>query len=230
MELDVMEAEARAAHVTVPLDPWLERRLLGFGASEIGALLLALGRATDAERATAPAYMLAEAGRIFRRKAGHTRGGKAGLAAERGAEAERPILAAWSCPIRSRLVSVTHADAAPRSWYPLVDRACPRLTATPDAWGVDVFGDDCGIEIKATVRRREETPWYWLAQVQAQAAVCGYPWAALVIGEGWASHDDRMRQLPVAVAVERDERWIERIRSAVVAGWSHVEDLKGASR
>jgi hypothetical protein len=227
MDPATMEAEARAARVTAPVDPWLTRRLLGFGASEVGALLLALDLASLEERAAAPKYMLDDARVLIRRKAGLTRGGKAGRAAERGAEAERHVLAAWACPVRSQLVSVTHADAAPRSWYPLVDRECPRLTATPDAWGVDLFGDDVGIEVKATVHRREVTPWYWLAQVHAQMAVCGYPWSALVIGEGWAHHDARGRQSPVAVYVERDEAWIARIRSAVVAGWFRVVQAKG---
>ena len=231
-DLEDMEREARGISTLrprEPADPWLERRLLHFCASEIAPLLVALGRATPGEIAALPGYLRDQASSILRRKAWPSRARKAGSAASRGQQAERPCLAAWAaspCPVRRQFASVTHADAAPRSWFPLVDRHCPQSAATPDGWGVDIFGEDVGIEVKTTMEPIGQTPWWWLAQVHQQTGAGAYAWSAIVIGEGWAHWQTERRQAPRAVRVERDEEQIERIRTACRDGWARVMEMR----
>lgn len=232
-DVDFAMLEAPEPVASVEPDPWLERRRHGFGGSEIAPLLVALGRATPLEVAALPKYVRAAASSIFRRKAFPRKEKAAGGAASRGQKAERPCLATWaarSCPIREQLVSVTHADAAPKSWFPLVDRHCPRSAVTPDGWAVDILGDDVGLEVKTTAEPIGQTPWWWLAQVHAQNGAGGYAWSAIVVGEGWA-HWQPGRQLPPrAIRVERDEQQIERIRAACRDGWARVEEMRAGKR
>jgi hypothetical protein len=213
---------------------WLARRLRSFGASEMGALWIALEWATPDQRESAPKYMLDNARRLFEIKAGLRRSGSAGRVAARGASVERRLLAAWlgdegvRCPVRAEVASACHADGVPRGWFPLVDRDCPRLTATPDAWGTDILDAEIVIEIKSTARACIEPPWYWLLQVQAQLAVTGAAWGALVIGEWWAA--DWREPGPIsAYWVPRNEAQIAQIRAAVALGWERVERLRDAS-
>lgn len=220
----VMEAEARAVQATP--DPWLERRRYGFGASELAPLLVALGRVTPLEIAALPKYLREQADTIIRRKAfPRTRERKAGSAASRGQKAERLVLAAWNAKADG-IVNVTHESVAPRSWFPLVDRHCPRLTATPDGWAHDVFGDEVGLEVKTTVESIGKTPWWWLTQVHGQNAVGAYERSLIVIGEGWAHWQTGRRGTPYAVSVPRDEEQIERIRAACRDGWARVEEMR----
>jgi hypothetical protein len=229
-ELETMERQAREAAAPVIVDPWHERRRHSFGASEVPALLVALGLASDAEAAALPKYMREAAGRIIRRKAFPTRERSGGSAASRGQRAELPCLVAWAASddaVARELVSAHHADEAPRSWYPLVDRHCPRLSATPDGWGVDVYGDTIGLEVKTTMEPLGgRLPWWYATQVHAQNAVADYARSAIVIGEGWAHWDEGRRLPPHAVIVERDEERIERIRAAVRTGWARVEAMR----
>lgn len=214
-------------------DPWLERRKLAIGASELAMLFVALGRATPAEVAALPKYLREGAETFLRRKAFPRRSKSAGSAASRGQQAERPVLALWAksdCPIRAQLASVTHADAAPKSWFPLVDRHCPSLAVTPDGWAIDIFGDDVGLEVKTTVEPIGHTPWWWLAQVQAQNAVGSYAWSVIVVGEGWAHWQAHRRQPPRAIRVEPDPHYIERIRAACRDGWARVEEMRAEKR
>lgn len=210
---------------------WLERRRRSVGASEIGALWIALGRATEEQAASAPKYLQDNARTLLRVKAGVLKGRSAGRVAARGQAVERRILAAWlgdegaRCAVRSQVASATHADHVPRCWMPLVDRDCPRLTATPDAWGVDVLGDDVVIEIKSTARECRQAPWYWLLQVQAQLAVTGASWGALVIGEWWAA-DWREPGPITAYEVQRDDALIADIRASVGEAWRLIESLQ----
>jgi hypothetical protein len=227
MSPDGMDAEARA--VAAPLDPWLQRRLHGFGASEIGTLAIALGHATD----DAPKYMLANARTLFRQKAGLARARKAGRAADAGQRAERDVLRAWwESPAhlwpRAMLDTYAHADAAPRSWWPLVDRHCPRLTCTPDGWARSVLGEDVLLEVKTTASACDAVRWYWRLQVQAQLAVTACDFAVLVLGEFWAA--EWRDPGPVrAWVIERDEDDIARVRAWVEEGWQRVEALRKES-
>lgn len=214
-------------------DPWLERRKLAIGGSELAMLFVALGRASTNEIVALPKYLREGAETFLRRKAFPRRTKGAGSAASRGQHAERPVLSLWSksdCPIRAQLASVTHADAAPKSWFPLVDRHCPSLAVTPDGWAIDVFGDDVGLEVKTTVEPIGRTPWWWLAQVHAQNAVGSYAWSAIVVGEGWAHWQTHRRQPPRAIRVEPDPVQIERIRAACRDGWARVEEMRAEKR
>lgn len=226
-ELADMEREAAEAIAAAPVvaDPWLERRGLGFGASEVATLLIALGRRSDVG---APKYVVENARKLLAVKAGLRRPSKVGRAAREGNRSERALIAAWTadaaCMVRDQLVSVTHADAAPRSFWPLVDRHCPRLTCTPDGWARDRFGSDVIVEAKCTTAPIAAPHWYWMTQVQAQLAVSACEWGVLVIGDTWAA--EWKEPGPVhAHVVERDEVAIAEIRSAVVDGWRRVEAL-----
>jgi hypothetical protein len=227
-----MEAEARAIAAPAPTRaPWLQRPELGFGASEIAALLVALGRVTPAEVAALPKYMREQADSIFRRKAFPSRRArKAGSAASRGQKAEKAVLDAWlrdpACSVRDALAVAHHESVAPRSWFPPVDRYEPHCTWTPDGWALTVLDEDVGLEVKTTMEPVPVTPWWWLAQVQQQHAAGGYEWSALVIGEGWAHWQESRRLPPRAVRVERDEKQIEHIRAACRDGWARVEEMR----
>jgi hypothetical protein len=226
----VMEAEAReVSRVVATRDPWLERRGLHFGASEIAALMIALGLRSPIG---VPKYMAENAKKLLHVKAGLRRPGKVGRAAAEGTRSERALVAAFSadtaCPVRDLLTSITHSDAAPRSFWPLVDRYCPRLSCTPDAWGRDITGADVLIEAKCTTEPLPSPHWYWTIQVQAQLAVTACEWGAVVIGDGWAAHWKQPGDVHAHV-VERDEVVIAEIRSAVTDGWQRVEALRAAS-
>lgn len=225
----VMEAEARAVPRPVETDPWLERRQHGFGASEVAALLIALGLR---EPVGVPKYMVENARKLLHVKAGLRRPSKVGRAAREGSRSERALVAAWGadvdCPVRSLLTTITHADAAPRAFWPLVDRHCPRLTCTPDAWARDLFGADVIVEAKCTTHELDEPHWYWTVQVQAQLAVSACEWGALVVGDEWAA-DWKQPGRVHAHQVERDEAVIAEIRGAVVDGWQRVEALRNAA-
>ncbi len=227
VELDFAMHEVEPV-TPIVANPWLERRRHGFGASELAPLLVALGRVTPAEIAALPKYLREQASSILRRKAFPGRERKAGGAASRGQKAERVVLEAWrrADAEAAGLINITHESVAPRSWFPLVDRHCPRLTATPDGWASDVFGDDVGLEVKTTVEPIGQTPWWWLTQVHAQNAVGAYERSLVIVGEGWAHWREDRRVRPRALSVPRDEAQIERIRAACRDGWARVEEMR----
>jgi hypothetical protein len=229
--LDAMEA-AIDEPVPPPEDPWLQRRALGFGASDMPALVLAL---VDKTR-EAPKY-IADRARITNRTRGYPRivAEKAGLlaplasgeAANRGTQRERELLEQWRLRLEhgsfycdaERLIDasrVRHSDVAMRCAMPWVDRFCPPLTATLDAWATDTLGAEVAVELKCSASERRELPWYWRTQMLAQLAVCGEQWAA------WHGNDGPIR----CWLVERDESAIDALRVAARAGWSMVEKLK----
>ncbi len=226
--VEEMEREARAVKPVAELDPWLERRGLHFGASEIAALMIALGRR---EAIGVPKYMAENARKLLAVKAGLRRPSKVGRAAREGTRSERALVdtfARGECDVRQMLVSVTHADAAPRSFWPLVDRHCPRLSCTPDGWCRDVAGCDVLLEAKCTTSPLAAPHWYWTIQVQAGLAVSSCEWGVIVIGDEWAA-DWKQPGRVHAHVVERDEALIAEIRGAVVEGWQRVEALRCAA-
>lgn len=235
-----------AAPVQPPADPWLARRALGWGASDVPALLIALGaRPADG----APRY-IADRARVLRQTRGYPRliAEKAllvapyatGRAATRGTARERELLAHWRtllehgqyyCDDERDVVpeSVTHADALLRCAWPLVDRHCPPLTCTLDAWARDTWGCELVAELKCSATERRELPWYWRDQLQAQLAVTGADYGLLVCGEYWSAdygHDGPVRVWPV----QRDEDAIDEIRSAARVGWCMVEEARDGRR
>lgn len=228
-DLDFAMHEAPAVQAKPEADPWLERRGLHFGASEIAALLIALGRR---DAIGVPKYMEKNAKKLLHVKAGLRKPDKVGRAAREGSRSERALVEAFrrdpACPVRDLLASVTHADAAPKSFWPLVDRHCPRLSCTPDGWCRDLFGADVLLEAKCTTEPLGTPHWYWTIQVQAGLAVSSCAWGVIVIGDCWAA--DWKQPGPVhAHVIERDEAVIAEIRSAVVDGWQRVEALRSGA-
>ena len=221
--------------VAPPSDPWLARRMLGFGASEIGALYLAMGlRAPSPDD---PRYLAEGAARLIGVKAGLRKPAGGSRATAGGQRRERDVLRVWAdggCPGSSVVPwSVRHADEIPREYLPLVDRHCPRLVCTPDGYARDDDGQLVHVEVKTTWRRRDERHtgphlwWGYELQVQAGIAATGAHSGVCVVGLGYASDDDG----DLAVhAVARDEEAIAAIRAACIDGWSRVERLREGAR
>lgn len=245
LALDMATVDAQLAEpapIAVPADPWLARRALGFGASDVPALLIAVAGyspegAPDyiAERAR-PTNRTLGFPRIIAEKAGIVAPKKVSTAAETGTRRERELLWQWAarvarrqfyCEVESLIVPsrVRHADVAMRCAMPWVDRHCPTLTATLDAWADDVLGEEVAIELKCSASERRDLPWHWRAQVQAQLAVTGAAYGLLVCGEQWAAwhgNDGPIR----CWEVPRNEDEIAVIRDATRRGWEMVEAAK----
>jgi hypothetical protein len=245
LSLDMQTVDAQLAEPTrhVESNAWLARRALGFGASDVPALLIALGVVSTEGT---PKYILDKARatnrtcgapRIFAEKAGVALPLKGSSAASRGTERERELLAQWRMMLSRGVYydefaesvvvheSVTHADSMLRCVWPLVDRQCRKLAATLDAWATDTLGGELVVELKCSASERRDLPWWWRAQVHAQLAVTGADYGLLVCGEHWASwhgNDGPIRVWPV----ERDESAIARIRDAAEVGWDIVERLQ----
>jgi hypothetical protein len=226
LSLDLETVDRQRLAVDAPSDPWLARRLLTIGASEVPALYLALGRPCGEE--TPPRYLKDLARALLAQKAGLRGPLRRGAAADKGNAVEELIVAAWNEDPLPGWPQVTHASVAPREWMPLVDRHCPGLSATPDAW-CRVAGELCNVQVKSTVRPDAHLgPWWHRLQVQAEMAVTGSSVSILLYGRGWAGWSDSMRRAPEAVVVERDDDEIERIRDAVRIGWQRVAEMKHA--
>jgi hypothetical protein len=231
-----LAAKAEAAASLPPIDPWLARRMHSFGASEMGALAIALGREplpTDTKK-------LVEDGRkLFARKA------RAKLprltkakAAERARDRaiERAVLDAWrsaGCPGAPLLnrSTIRHASEAPEQWFPLRDVECHRLTCTPDAWGFDDFGQLVDISIKATWPTYRDGGLLWNYELQSQAtcAVTSAAWGVVVTGLGFAREDRSEWGGLLVDVVERDDEQVAELRRMARAGWDRVESLRGGS-
>jgi len=225
---------------------WLARRAGCFGASDIPALMIAIGGCDE----PAPRYLANRAKaisrgpgkglpRIIAEKAGIVSPLSAGAAASRGTARERELLAHWrtlieheqadDCSASIVASSITHADALLRCAWPLVDRRCPRLAATLDAWAHDGIGSHVVLELKCSATERPQLPWYWRAQVLAQLAVAGADYGLLVCGEMWSAwhgQDGPVRAWPV----ERDEAQISALRELVRRGWAEVEMARESAK
>jgi hypothetical protein len=224
MELDAMYP---ASQPVAPPTGWHGRRLLTFGASEVPALLIALGM-EQADDAT-PGYVLELAERLIDIKAGLRKPRKAGAAADRGSAAETQVVESWNAGARGTWPAIQHASAVPREWLPLVDRHAPHLSCTPDAW-CRIGGELINVQIKTDVRGGRQHPdreWCW--QVQAECAVTGAGGSILLYAPGWASWRQSDRGALVGWVVERDDAIIERIREATTVGWQRVETLKATA-
>jgi len=222
------------------LSGWHGRRAHGFGASDVPALLLAFGSAgydnppkylADKARTTNRTFGLP---RLIAEKAGLIDPKEVGQAAARGTARERELLDQWRellehrqfyCDEEMLIVpeTICHASDVPQEWFPLVDRECPSLTCTPDAWCRDVVGRLVGVELKCSASERRELPRWWWHQKQAQFCPTAESWGLVVCGEKWSAwhgDDGPVRSWPV----QRDESAIAIIRDACVRGWKLVEE------
>lgn len=227
---------------------WLERRSFGIGASDVPALLIAMGLrdGSDAPRyLTDRARHVVVAGdmsaqqtapRLFAEKAGLVQPLKVGNAALAGIRREAELIATWR-DLLSRsvyygehersLIPRTVRRAEPVQIMPLVDRRCPVLCATPDAWAEDVIEQFVVVQAKCSYGEKRELPWWWRDQVLAEMAVTGADWGVLVCGEYWARDGAPPGDGPIrSWAIERDEVAISEIRDAARRGWAAVEALK----
>lgn len=232
--------------VAAPSDPWLARRSLGFGASDVPALLLAAGlRSADG----APGYLTDKAritnrtrgvARLFAEKAGIVPPLKVSSAADKGTAREREVLATWRTMLSRGVYydeaieglvlpdRLMHADALLKSAWPLCDRFAPNLSATLDAWGWDAIGSEFVVEIKCSATARPSLPWWWRDQVLAQLAVTGADFGLLCCGEFWSAWHGNDGPIRVWM-VERNEAEIELIREVSRNGWRLVECMRRAA-
>lgn len=222
---------------TRPVDPWLARRRLGWGASDLPVLFAARGW-LDAGAITADQRAEIENNRhgvprYLARKAGLMKDKRGQSQAQIEAQ-EKTLLRVWLSQAEDHGVdpdSVRHASEAPREWYPLIDRHCPALSTTPDAWGRDIYdGSLVTIELKCPPDVEAWSRWgmRWTVQVTGQLAVTGADRGLLVCGERWAipGADGRV----TTNAIERDEPRILRCREAAADAMKMVEDLRRVKR
>lgn len=235
------ESARRAAlsplvRVPAPTDPWLERRTHAWGASELPALLVALGRR---EASTVPGYLADNAKpirtrrgtwpRVVLEKAGAREPLARGEAARIGSAREPELLAAWVATLTDAdaidAATVAHSASVPRWLWPVVDRRCHRLAVSLDAWCTDVLGDPVVIEIKCGRIERRECPWYWRTQVQGQVAATDAGLGLVVCGQGWSRSMTATGPID-AWPVERDDAEIAELREACAEGWQMVQQVQ----
>lgn len=230
---------AMVADLAAPArDPWLERRKLVWGASEMPILFAARGwlSAEALTQAQRDEMELAKVGaargvpKYLARKAGLMRDRK-GQSQEHTARVEQELLSVWKRTYADHYgvepESVRHASEWPIEWQPMPDRECEFLGATWDAYGRDMYdGSIVGIELKAPPTFEAWGKWglRWSAQVHAQNGVLGYARSLVVVGNGWAIQDAAG---PVTThEVMRDEREIERCRDAARDAMAAVVRLR----
>lgn len=241
-DIAALDVPPVAEPVPPPSDPWLARRALGFGASDVAALLVALGRRHAEDF---PAWVR-DAAKPIRTRAGivpRVLARKAGLAAYEapsavaleGIRRERELyseayrqarVAPWVASPGLDPESLTYApDAIPRECLPLVDRYERALSATPDAWARDLYGGLVCVELKCSVQAVLHLPPHYALQVQAQIAVMGAESGLLVVGQQWGA--SWAPDGPIAAwPVERDDAVIAEIREAAAEGWRRVCALR----
>lgn len=206
---------------------WLERRQESFGASEMMALLVALGMEKAPEGM--PKYMQEDARLIFKRKARKLAPERKSQAATAGQDAELPLIMAWNeRPTRGFPAPVIPAGVIPSRFLPILHRKQPRLSMTPDGWA-HFHREFLIVEVKTDVHggKTDVTPWWWW-QCQTQMAVADTQVGLVLYGERWiAWHDNKGPIHPWIV--ERDEAAVARCLEAAELGWREVEKIKEAA-
>jgi hypothetical protein len=227
-----------------PPDPWRERRLLGFGASDVPVLLQGFGMR---EYESPPDYIKAKANhfispvgkvpRLILERAGIKSPLKAGKEVkELGNDREQELCFAWkqrllrgeyACPEEGSLDpnTIRHASSVPQEWFPLVNRSAPELAVTPDSWCRDEWDCLWQIEFKCSVHEVPALRPWWADQVQAQLATIPAVGGMVVCGERWAAKwrdDGEIRAWPV----HRNHTDVAMILEACRLGWNLVKQLK----
>lgn len=238
----VMSAELEA-----PVDPrspatWLGRRAYSFGASEAHALLVICGkRSAD----TCPRWMLDELVKetrtrfgavpmLLARKAGLRRAQTQKRIMQIGTRREVEVLDHFRRE-QAHLYdldadSIKHAFDVPDEWMPLIDRQCPQLASTPDAWGREIYeGLLIVIEVKCSyepyAQRYGRCPPYYETQVQARMGAELGARGLLIEGEAWSN--ERVPDGPVTPwKIDRDDAVIDEVRACARELWPQVEALR----
>lgn len=223
LTMDPSEMEAQAREAAPEVDPWLQRRMATFGASEIGPLLIALGREYPPN---VRKYTVETAAKLFASKAGLRKPKRLGGAAQRGNDVEAELVHAFNQDPLNGWPRVTHASEFPREFLPLLDRVERRLSWTPDGW-LRRNGALWVVEVKTDVKGdRTEPDWSWGLQVQAAMAVSGCEHALIIYGPGWAHWNENAKRPPTCWVVERDDDVIAGIRHSCAEGWQRVEEMR----
>lgn len=201
-----VEAQLSQPHGYEPADPWLARRGLTIGASEVAALFVAY----DVEDPSQLGAYAQKAGalrargkwkgepRIVLEKAGILPPLKACKAAGAGKERERELVRQWRMHVRRGTTDAAASlidpdsiayvpDVLPMEIAPIVDRRCPALAVTPDVWARDLLGDLGMVEAKCSVHPYGRAKRQHVIQLHAQAGATGAMWAAVAEGEGWGA-------------------------------------------
>jgi len=189
---------AGAYRPSAPTDPWLRRRGLTWGSSEIATLLLAYELAPlDAQvpawmRDGATYYQRLGVPKILAWKAGIRvqPKGRDQATLDRGHRLERRVLSRWQYTRAHELVdprTIQHADELPRRILPLVDRRCPALAVSPDAWawghGRREERDFVVVELKSSrYEEPAEPPWGYVQQLRSQMDAMEAERGVLVVG------------------------------------------------
>jgi hypothetical protein len=244
MSIAGMTPDPRAYAIGPESDPWLERRMLGFGASELPMVLVATGR----RRAdTLPRWMQDQLRvtnrtlgqpRLYAVKAGLVQQKRAGRAAAIGQEREEELLDEWRALLLRReyalaeeasinVASIRHARSVPRQWLPLRARHSDHIAATPDAWCFDEAGRLYDVECKCVTTDVYECRWYWRVQVQGQGMATGSDGGFVVCGQRWA-HDNRNDGSVVRCFVEPDDALRSELAEAADEAWEKVETLRAS--
>lgn len=236
---DPLSDAYRARH---PEDPWLARRTLAWGGSEVSPLLFAYGLAPLG--VALPGWVIEQGEHYARLGVPKIIAWKANLRArpkgdtktkDRGKDRERELLARWrSGTARHRVdpKTIRHADTVPQEWFPLVDRRGVPLAVTPDAWARAASDRSLvAIEIKCTFKPLTEiaAPWHYRMQLQAEMAVMNAAGGILVVGERWVDHRDSESEPdgPIrAFAVAPDPATVALIRTVATEAWALVEELQ----
>lgn len=218
-------------------DPWLARRSITWGASELPGLLVAYDIAP--RDAGLPRWVLDQASHYKALRLPKVIAWKAGLrarstkskAADKGKEREQELLRTWTAKHSARFVepiTVQHASMAPVEWFPLVDRHCPQLSGTPDAWARSRDGKHVVIELKCTYDPGSRIRWHHWIQTQALIGIMSAGSGLNVVGEQWVN--DRADDLPPRTfVVDADESAIALSRSVARHAMTLVEKLRNVT-
>jgi hypothetical protein len=239
--------------VAPPVDEWLQRRALGFGASDIAALFVGYdlrdpmllgdkarknGKRRARGRWKLPRIVLEKAGVVQPLESG-------GDPRETGLERERMLVEQWTRLVERGKAGpdAKHVDPStiryvpdvfPKEMVPFVDRYEHRLCVSPDAFARDLlFGDlgwwDTKCSVHGYADKRGGCPLEHQLQANAQYAALNGTHGGIVEGVGWSArwkdHGGEPSGPIVTWAVERDEALIAEIRQVVRHAWADVEQV-----
>lgn len=221
---------------------WEWRRGFHFGASEMAALLVALGwRDPDEYGST----VRSQSKRLLHRKAGLARPLKRTPLMARGSEREAELWREWRTALErgtagpeaglidpASLVYVEGLPEAARVLSPIVDHECPEMAASLDVVGRDLLGRLLVVDIKASFKPYEATRPRHVVQLHAQMACTHAEVGHIVEGVRWSNNyfDERPGSQPIRTheAVERNDALIAELRAAAREGMERVRALRAA--